>query len=77
MSENIVSIFPANDFSIVAENASKEITVGITIGYNSDGDLCVYGGGMLEGRQPTAKDFLWMVETFKHNLVDGVYSADD
>lgn len=72
--DNVKSIFPANDFSVVADNAANEIEVGIIIGYNRDGDLSVFGGGLLDGRQPTCKDWLWMIETFKSKLIAGDYS---
>ena len=71
---NVTDIFPANKFSTVAENAAREIEVGIVIGFNSNDELCVYGGGLLlNGRQPVSKDFLWMVEKFKSNLIAGHY----
>ena len=72
----VKSIFPANDFKVVADNASKEIEVGIVIGYDKEGELCVFGGGLLDHRQPVAKDWLWMVEAFKLKLIDGDYSED-
>lgn len=68
---SVTSIYPANDFTVVAENAAKEIEVGIIIGYNADGELTVYGGGMLDGRQPVCKDWLWMVELFKTKMLNG------
>lgn len=70
---NIESIFPANDFRIVSKNAADDIEVGIIIGYSSDGELCIYGGGMIDGRQPVARDWLWAVETFKQKLINGDY----
>jgi hypothetical protein len=69
----VKSIFPANDFAVVAENASQEIEIGIVLGYSADGDLCVFGGGLLDGRQPVAQDWLWMVESFKSKLINGDY----
>ena len=74
---NIENIFPANDFNIVAENASKEIVVGLILGYSDNGELLVYGGGLLDKKQPVCKDWLWMVETFKHKLIRGDYSEVD
>ena len=72
--DNVVSIFPANDFQVVARNAGEEIEVGIIIGYSPDGALTIYAGGLLDGRQPTAKDWLWMIETFKAKMLAGDYS---
>lgn len=70
---NVKNIFPANDFSIVANSAAKEIEVGIIIGHTKDGELSVFGGGMLDGRQPTQKDWLWIVESFKAKMIAGDY----
>lgn len=71
--DNVVSIFPANDFAVVADNAKSEIEVGLILGYSPSGELTVFGGGMLDGRQPTCKDWLWMIETFKSKLIAGDY----
>ncbi len=71
--DNVISIFPANSFKVVADNASKEIEVGIVIGYTEDGKLSVFGGGLIDGKQPTCKDWLWMVETFKQKMIAGDY----
>lgn len=69
----VVSIYPANDFKVVAENASEAIECGIIIGYDSNGELAVFGGGMIDGKQPTAKDWLFMVATFQQKLINGDY----
>lgn len=71
--DNVRSIFPANSFRVVAENAANEIEVGIIIGYDKDGMLSVFGGGLLDSRQPTCKDWLWMTETFKQKMIAGDY----
>lgn len=71
--DNVVSIFPANDFAIVADNAKTEIEVGLIIGYSESGELTAFGGGMIDGRQPTCKDWLWMIETFKAKMLAGDY----
>lgn len=70
---NVVDIFPANDFKVVAENAAKEITHGIVIGYDNEGRLIVFAGGLDDGRQPVAKDWLWIIEQFKTKLLRGDY----
>ena len=70
---NVEHIFPADDFFVVLDNA-KTIDIGIVIGYSEDGQLLVYGGGLLDGKRPTAKDWLWMVETFKQKLIAGDYA---
>ena len=73
--ENVRSILPANDFKIVASRAAKEISAGIIIGYSEGGEICTFGGGLLNGRQPISKDWLWMVEAFKHKLMAGDYQG--
>lgn len=70
----VVSIFPANDFKVVAENSKEVIDCGIVIGYDEYGELMVYGGGMIDGKQPTAKDWLFMVALFQQRLLNGDYS---
>ena len=72
---NVTNIFPANSFSVVAGNAANEIEVGVIIGYDEAGALSVFGGGLLDGRQPTCKDWLWMIETFKQKMIAGDYFA--
>lgn len=72
--QKVTSIFPANDFKIVADNAAEEIECGIVIGYDKDGILSVFGGGILDGKQPVCKDWLWMIESFKNKLINGDYS---
>ena len=74
LSSTVKSIFPANEFKKVADSAAKEISVGIIIGYSEDGEICIFGGGLLHGRQPVSKDWLWMVEAFKHKLINGDYN---
>ncbi len=75
--DNVQSIYPANDFRVVADSAAKEIKVGIIIGYSEDDELLIFGGGLLNGsgRQPCAKDWLWMIEKFKSELMSGAYNA--
>ena len=70
----VESIFPANDFATVAESAGKEIEVGVILGYAEDGQLCVYAGGRVNGRQPLAKDILWLLESVKTKLINGDFS---
>lgn len=74
---NVTSIYPANDFSVVAKGQASELEVGIIMGYDSDGVFRVYGGGMLDGKQPVSKDWLWMVEVFKNNLLNGSYVPEE
>ena len=68
---NITSIMPANDFSHVAESAKKEISCGLILGYDKEGFLCIYGGGLIDGKQPTCKDWLWLIRSFENNLIQG------
>ena len=74
---NVENIYPANDFSVVAKGPASELEVGIIMGYDSEGVFRVYGGGMLDGKQPVSKDWLWMVETFKLNILNGDYNAEE
>lgn len=71
--DKVVSIFPADNFSVAAKNAAEELVVGMIIGYDKDGDLLVYGGGLLDGKRPVSKDWLWMAATFKAKLIAGDY----
>lgn len=70
----VLDIFPANNFKVVCNEAAKTLHVGLILGYDENGDLCVFGGGMTQGRQPVARDWLWLVEAFKHNLIRGEYA---
>ena len=70
---NIINIFPANSFAHVAKNAGEELEIGLIIGYNTEGEMLVYGGGLLEGKQPVCKDWLWLVESFKTKMINGDY----
>lgn len=70
---SVVSIYPSNDMSVVLENAKKEVSCGLVIGYNEDGDLVIFGGGMINGRQPTHSDWNYMIDRFKHGLIGGEY----
>lgn len=70
---NVRNIFPANNIDLVLENAKGSYESAIVIGYNRDGRLQIYGGGMIDGRQPTVKDWLFMVESFKLKLLNGDY----
>lgn len=72
--KNVESIYPSNDFEHVCDNAAEQMECGIIIGYNKDGELTVYGGGLIDGRQPLCKDWLWMVSAFKQKLLNGDYS---
>jgi len=71
--DNIVSIYPANDFKTVCDNAASGLTCGIILGYDDENNLIAYGGGMVDGKQPAAKDWLWILEEFKHHLMSGDY----
>jgi hypothetical protein len=68
---NITNIIPCNDFSHVADESKKEIVCGLILGYDEHGFLCVYGGGLIGGKQPTCKDWLWMVRSFEFDLMKG------
>lgn len=72
----VISIYPANDFDHVLETCRTNIECGIIIGYDEDGELVVYAGGMLDGRQPKSSDWLWMVQTFTKKLLDGDYAEE-
>lgn len=70
---NVTEIFPANDMATVLENSKGEVSCGLVIGYNKDGDLVIFGGGMINGRQPTHSDWNYMIDRFKHGLIGGEY----
>ena len=72
---NLQSIFPANDFKVVLESAKSETTMGIVVGLDEAGELNVFGGGLINGRQPTNRDWLWLIESFKQALMNGEYDA--
>lgn len=72
MSE-VVDIFPSNSMDVVLDNAKGELSCGLIIGYDSDGDLVIFGGGMINGRQPTHSDWNYMIDRFKHGLIGGEY----
>lgn len=69
----VISMFPADDFSLAVKNAGEELVVGMIIGYDKDGDFLVYGGGVIDGKRPVSKDWLWMAEAFKAKLIAGDY----
>ena len=74
---NIINMFPANNFSVMCESASKEIVVGLIIGYDEEGYMKVFGGGLVDGKVPVQMDWLWLVENFKNNLINGVYVEEE
>ena len=74
MNKKITDIFPANDFDHVTSKAKGNYEAAIIIGYDKNGFLDVRGGGMISGKQPTAKDWLFMIEVFKSKLINGDYS---
>lgn len=69
----IENIYPSDDFKVVCDNASKEIKVGIIIGYDNQGELTVFGGGLIDNKRPVVKDWLWMIEEFKRKLMNRDY----
>jgi hypothetical protein len=73
---NVTSIIPSNDFSNSADAAKKEIVCGLILGYDEDGLFCIYSGGLLDGKRPTCKDWLWMVSCFKQDLIRGDFSDE-
>lgn len=71
---NVESIFPSNNFDHVISKAKGVYDSALIIGYNHNGCLEIRGGGMVNGKQPVAKDWLFMIETFKFKLINGDYS---
>ena len=69
----VTNIYPANDFDHVAEKAKGELETGIIIGYDKEGRLTIFSGGLIDGRQPTVKDWLFMIESFKAKMMNGDY----
>lgn len=72
----VTEIFPANDFDNVMDKAKENYSAAIIIGYDESGHLDVRGGGMIDGKQPVMKDWLFMIESFKHKLLKGDYCED-
>jgi len=70
---NVETLIPNNNFSVVANAAANEIEAGIILGYTPEGDLAVFSGGLIDGRQPKAEDWLWIIEGFKNKLLNGDY----
>lgn len=70
---NIENIFPSNEFDYVMDCARDNYESALIIGYDKNGCLDVRGGGMISGRQPTMKDWLFMIEAFKLKLMNGDY----
>ena len=71
---NFKSIYPADNFKHVLNNAGEDLECGIIIGYDENGVMQVYGGGLIDGKRPVCKDWLWLVESFKSKLINGDYS---
>lgn len=72
---NVKSIFPANDFDHVMDEAKGNYESALIIGYDTAGRLDVRAGGLTGfGNQPTAKDWLFMIEVFKSKLINGDYN---
>lgn len=71
------SNYPTDDFKEVAKNAAEEIVIGMIIGYDDNGNLKVYGGGLLDGKQLENKDWLWILETVKSMLIRGKFTRKD
>ncbi|MFW0778398.1 MAG: hypothetical protein ACN2B6_11855 [Rickettsiales bacterium] len=70
----VKAIFPADDFEHVLKQAGQELEFGIIIGWDKeDGEFSAFAGGTDNGRRPVAKDWLWLVEEFKHKLISGDY----
>ena len=74
MTDNVIQLFPADDFKVVCDNAQEQIRCGMILGYDDEGHLIAYGGGLLDGKAPVAKDWLWLTEQFKLNLLRGDYA---
>lgn len=73
MAENVVAFCPADEFTVVCDAAKERIVGGLIIGYDNNGELEVYGGGLICGKRPVAKDWLWLVEQFKTSLMNDEY----
>jgi len=74
---NIISMKPERDFNYILDEAKKDgIESGIVMGYNKDNEFVVMGGGIIDGRQPVSKDWLWMAQSFVRNLLNGEYADD-
>lgn len=50
MADNVQKLFPCDEFAYVVEQASKDIEVGLILGYDAEGHLQVYGGGLIDDK---------------------------
>lgn len=69
----VENIFPANDFDHVVECAKGNYESAMILGYDKNGVLDVRSGGLISGKQPTVKDWIFMIEVFKTKLLNGDY----
>ncbi len=75
--KKVTEIFPADDFKNVAKNAAEALECGLVIGYDKDGYLCFYGGGLIDGKRPRVKDWNFMIDVFKSELIAGKYTENE
>ncbi len=64
-----IPLYQYDLFSNVAEEARDLIEMGIVIGWDSEDNLHLFGGGTREGRRLNAKDCLWLIEKARLDLM--------
>ena len=69
---NVVQMFPSDDFRFVADRAAEAVKGGVVIGFDEEGDMHIFRGGLSPNGIPlTDSQILWMVESFKTMLMNG------
>ena len=71
---NIKKLHPERDVDTVLENAKGQFEFALVLGYDREGFMLAYGGGVNDGKDPLAKDWLFLLEQFKIKLVKGDYA---
>lgn len=72
---DVVKFYPkdaATDPDNVLEQAMGQYNEVMILGWNKDGDLDARATLGLKG----GADILWLMESFKHNLMAGAYDGD-
>jgi len=71
MKNNVSRLPNSNDPDSVLEQAIGDYQDVLIIGYNKNGELDVRANNYYED----GKHILWVLETVKHNLLNGEYSS--
>ena len=70
MTDNVKELYPLDDFKNVVKEAEKETVCGVFIGFDKDGYIYGTGGGMHKGKRLSNQDALWLLETFKAQILN-------